>query len=434
MSLFKSSFWVILSLVVLRSQPYILLGKYQLTQVYPVAVDPGQPLQISLKIQTTSHDQLNLPLYNIEGLVMDVLHFDLDRPTKADAFHQYVNLSCPVPDLPSGIYSFDQRNYFMVKAKGPKRMALIYPENTIQAYNNYGKSFYGYNSSDGKPADTLSFNRPVEFFDEFFSLEFGRWLAKTYGDQIAYFTDRDLDHYENIAQSDVLIIPGHSEYWSRKARENFDHFVDGGKHAIILSGNTCWWQVRYHEDQIICHKEDGTDPTLHKELNTVLWSDPTLQYSILKSIGQDFSLGGYGKQVDSGWDGYRICVNNNPLFENTKLQKGDTLKLSTTEYDGTVIKDFYDGFPIIDAAALGFHQATIIGFDRGFRDHETFGTWIAFKKKQKAGTVFNVGSTNWCESNSFLSNSPIPVLTQNMIELVLDATKLELFWKEIQAN
>ena len=52
--------------------------------------------------------------------------------------------------------------------------------------------------------------------------------------------------YDNY---DVVIIVGHHEYCTMKEVDATEKFIfqDGG-HFISLSGNTCWWQVRWYED------------------------------------------------------------------------------------------------------------------------------------------------------------------------------------------
>ncbi len=41
---------------------------------------------------------------------------------------------------------------------------------------------------------------------------------------------------------------GHDEYWSWGMRDALDAFTDAGGNAAILSGNTCFWQVRFDDD------------------------------------------------------------------------------------------------------------------------------------------------------------------------------------------
>ena len=43
--------------------------------------------------------------------------------------------------------------------------------------------------------------------------------------------------------SNIIVIVGHSEFWTRKARLNFDYHVDIGKNALIQSEITIWKQL-----------------------------------------------------------------------------------------------------------------------------------------------------------------------------------------------
>ena len=433
MNPYSFKFLIICSLVVVRSVPLILEDSYEITNLFPVAIYPQESFEISLKVKTTANNLLHLPLFNVHGDLVQTKRFQLPEPEKSDTGHSYFKIKYKAPELPSGIYSFDRHSFFIIKSNTALPLALIYPQNTIQAYNNYGgKSFYGYNSTSKQATPAVSFERPVPFFDEFLSLEFFKWLDLNYHGRIAYFVDRDLDSFQNIEKSELLIIPGHSEYWTRKARLNFDRFIEERGHAAVLSGNTCWWQVRYKEDSLICYQDASADPEGTLALKSVLWSDKSLNYSILGSFGQDFTRGGYGRQKDAGWDGYRICLNNDYLFKGTKLSKGDTLSLPTTEYDGTLIRGFSDGFPLLDKFALGFYKTALIGYDLGFRDHQTMGTWIAFQKSKTSGTVFHVGSTNWCDKASFSDSNRIPVLTRNMLNVLENDKKIAAFWETIQ--
>jgi hypothetical protein len=97
-----------------------------------------------------------------------------------------------------------------------------------------------------------------------YSEEFYYWLASQDHSNVGYITDKEMEEFSNIKSAKLLIIPGHSEYWTRKARRNFDQFVRQGSNSLILSGNTMWWQARYNEDmtQIICFKDAKSDPAL----------------------------------------------------------------------------------------------------------------------------------------------------------------------------
>jgi hypothetical protein len=219
--------------------------------------------------------------------------------------------------------------------------------------------------------------------------------------KIGYIADIDLDDYQNLNNAQVLVLPGHNEYWTREARTNFDQFVNSGKHAIVLSGNTMWWQVRYSSDKtsLICYKDPNLDPEGNSLLKTITWDNATLQYSIISSLGADFNRGGYGLKSDNGWDGYKFVNSNSPLLEGLTLTNGSKISLPSLEYDGAPIKSFdANGFPVIDNDILKFNKIELVGFDKGFRGTETVGTFIVFQRTPTSGVIVNTASTNWCSS------------------------------------
>jgi hypothetical protein len=241
-------------------------------------------------------------------------------------------------------------------------------------------------------------------------------------DGVGYIADVDMDDFGSIRKSELLIVPGHSEYWTLTARRNFDRFVNDGKCVMVLSGDTMWWQVRYNgnKDQMICYRNAGSDPIRSPKLKTVNWNDPILGYPILGSIGAEFSLAGYGRKVDKGWDGYRI-VSQSPLLENTSLQKNSTLQLASDESDGAPLTGFSENIPVLDRQTLGFAKAEIIGYDRVSRGGvDGVATWIVFRRSRASGIVINTASTNWCAQNGIGSNPDIGRITLNMIQKLLN--------------
>jgi hypothetical protein len=325
-----------------------------------------------------------------------------------------------VPDLKSGVYLWDNKIPFIVKSHAPK-IIVLYSSNTENAYCNAGgKSLYTTNSTANKAATKVSFLRPIQLPKH--SEAFLRWIVTQDIDNVGYITDVDLEQYNSIKKCSLLIIAGHSEYWTLQARKNFDRFVADGKNALVLSGNTMWWQVRYNKtkDQLICYRKASDDPMKSKKLKTINWNDLTLAYSITQSLGVDFSLAGYGKKADKGWDGYRI-VCRSPLLEGTKLHNGDILYFQSDEHDGAPLVNTHDAVPLINKNALGFDKAEIIGFDRVSRGGvDGVATWIIFKATKTSGTVINTASTNWCAYNGIGINSDIQKITLNMITKLIN--------------
>ena len=89
----------------------------------------------------------------------------------------------------------------------------------------------------------------------------------------------DLDrHPDLIANYRLFVSIGHDEYWSRQMRTSVENFIGSGGNVAFLSGNTCYWQIRFENggDTIVCYKDKQLDPlaTSHPALTTVLWSDP----------------------------------------------------------------------------------------------------------------------------------------------------------------
>lgn len=331
-------------------------------------------------------------------------------------------------DLQSGIYRWNDQIPMLIKERAPKAKVVVVLEvNTLNAYNRAGgKSLYVSEvEGDEQHSYEVSFLRPFTIHK--YSWWFYKWLEKIRVHyDVAYITDLDMENYENIAEAKIVVIPGHSEYWTRNARQNFDRFVDEGGDAMILSGNTMWWQVRLNEDQtkMICYKSFRLDPEPDTLLNTHNFDWEGLKYPITRSIGMDFGNAGYGRDDGKGFRGYKITSPNSPLLIGTGLQKGDTLDCWTSEYDGPPYTGFdEEGVPIIRTNELEFYRYEMIGFDHAWRDADGVGAFIVMQKRKSSGKVINVGTTNWGERRVHKegkSSFDIQLITLNMLNLLLN--------------
>ncbi len=75
-----------------------------------------------------------------------------------------------------------------------------------------------------------------------------RWLEEN---GYEYDVASDYDLHLDPGQLDgykVVVINGHSEYWSEEAYRAVDSFLRSGGAAIVMSGNTMFWRVSYDED------------------------------------------------------------------------------------------------------------------------------------------------------------------------------------------
>lgn len=386
---------------------------------------PGEHVRLYLTVPKLLQ-RATVNLYDLKGQVVASTGADISYQqmstilpsTNGFRFSETAELKLP-SYLRSGVYLVNRSIPVIVRSHTSADVVVVFPSNTENAYcYSGGKSLY---SSIDRPK-AVSFLRPIPFPNQSlnFSEEGFKFFHSTNKYSIGYVADYDLDDYSTFEHAKVLVIMGHNEYWTRKARLNFDRFVDEGHHALILSGNTMWWQVRYNENaQLICYR-DLSDPIDDPKLKTLSWWNPLLDYSIINSIGADSHHGGYGLRNDQGWDGFKIAQPNSPLLLGTGLNKGDILKLPTDEYDGAPIKSKINGYPVLDLD--NFYKAELIGFDLGsLNDKETIGTFIAFQRASTSGVVINAGTTDWCSRQGMggADGDRIKLITHNAIRLLL---------------
>src|SRR5262245_7005633 len=187
--------------------------------------------------------------------------------------------------------------FVVVRQPGPDRPStlLVLSTNTWQAYNQWGgKCLYsgatevsfrrpierGYiaritdpDGYDGRVANMGAADLQHERLQRYLAdHEYPLWTASSgwfnwelrlaawaeqQGIALDYAVDADLDTDDGLlAGRRLLLTAGHNEYWSWGMRDTVDRFVEGGGNWAILSGNTCFWQVRYGDGggSMIGHK------------------------------------------------------------------------------------------------------------------------------------------------------------------------------------
>ncbi len=369
-----------------------------------ISVAPGD--SISVCINAGKAGLTLVGLYDINQELIDQISCSIapqqmqtSSPSE-NGFGYGISFTYKVPaNTKSGVYLWANKIPFIVRSSNPNDdIAVIYPSNTAMAYNTEGGAdFYS-----TPRVNSVSILRPTFVQKE--SLYFLKW-APTINKNIAYLCDADLEDAGSIFGKKVLIIIGHSEYWTRNARLNFDNYIKAGGNAIFLSGNNMWWQCRLspNKKSIICYKDQSADTVSNPLLTTCYWHYPVCNYSTINSIGSDSQKGGYGiKQPANGWDGYKIVCANSPILEGTTLAvTGKVLSCPTQEFDCAPINWVLpDSIPVYDNSSTQFYKAEIIGYDKCMdfvtNTYQTFGTWIVIKPSINSGTIINVGSTDWC--------------------------------------
>jgi len=416
-----------------------------------ISYNPGEIAAVYINANGNYTDK-KLYLYTVNNVVVDSLNVAIFPQTNSvantspweDGYDYSVSFSYTIPShLRSGMYSWENKVFFIVKSATKNAdITIVYPSNNDAAYNESGgKCLYDYSSTNSIRAHAVSFLRPLSpnliYTQKSLSLAFMEWFTSLDDYSVQMICDQDMDDYSEIQNSKIVVLIGHSEYWSREARLNFDQFVNGGKDAIVLSGNTMWWQVRYSADKkkMICYKDEFLDTISNPLLKTIAWPYPSLNFPVLNSIGADWPRGGYGA-IESfhGWHGYKIVQPNSPLLAGTGLGQNDILHCASREFDGSLLCGVNSaGDPILDSVNLGFCKIELIGYDWGVNvtfspPVKGYGTFIVFKKSPASGIIINTASANWCSRfqsgiyGGFGSKSvgKVEQITLNMFNLLLE--------------
>jgi N,N-dimethylformamidase len=187
--------------------------------------------------------------------------------------------------------------------------------------------------------------------------------------------DHDIDRYSDLLDGyEILVINGHSEYWSLDAWKQVDAFLNRGGKAIVLSGNTAYWRVSFDKNFSVMEcRKPSSPPFLGGTVNR--WGE--LWHS------HDFLRGGLLREHSPGQDGY-------PCWK--------LLGLESSGYTG-VAKDDFDGFTVADA------------------DHPLFNT--PNKTGVRNGDVLGIGRAvghEWAARITHLLPEQIPDWAQKPIE------------------
>ena len=152
------------------------------------------------------------------------------------------------------------------------RILVQVPVNTWQAYNTWGgRSLYDI-AGQAVEANRVSFDRPY----------YGNGLGWTYplvlflereGYDVSYQTDIDTDvDQSSLLGYHLVIVAGHSEYWTSGMRDAFEAARDAGVNLAFMGANDAYWQVRYeNDDRVIVGYKRTPDPVTDPSLETILF-------------------------------------------------------------------------------------------------------------------------------------------------------------------
>jgi hypothetical protein len=286
---------------------------------------------------------------------------------------------------------------------------------------------------------------------------FVAWAEGEEGLAFDYLTDRDLDDDPAaLAPYGVVLLVGHSEYWSGPERAALDAFVDRGGRLAVFSGNTGFWKVRWDGPTMVCHKWRGeTAEDVPDAERTHLWSHPMFGAPEAEITGLSFIFGGYhrlGLCAARGQGGYTVYRTDHWALAGTDLFYGDVfgdaLPLLGYENDGCALTFGEDGLPapvarlgvprgleIIALAPCAFAEPEDTGYrplippeqldvvakiaygdaSPAAQARVTRGHAVMASFRRGAGEVFNAGTTEW--AHGLAARDPfVTRITRNVLK------------------
>jgi len=268
-----------------------------------------------------------------------------------------------------------------------------------------------------------------------------RW-AQAQGFTLDVATSQDLEDHPDVMDGHRLFLcAGHDEYWSWGMRDALDTFTAAGGNAAILSGNTCYWQVRFEDEgrTMVGYKygadQDPVIGTSDERFLTSAWVDRRIGRSEFSTIGLSFSRGGYaryGLGTPRSAGGFMVWRPEHWAFEGTNLSYGDALGQTDTicayEVDGCELQ-LVNGRPVpthrdgapetlevlasapahlwsqpeqptryrhepgeLESVAQALHGAT---WQDHLEEHRYTHAVVGVFETPGGGTVFNSGCTDW---------------------------------------
>jgi hypothetical protein len=336
---------------------------------------------------------------------------------------------------------------FVVRAGEGSRARILYAisDNTYNAYNYWGgRSLYGYGTNGAHawvgPSATsfhaphacrVSFLRPNAGVGADYALQWQRWEVPLLqwihrqGIAVDVCAESDLHTKPGIVTGyRLLVLAGHSEYWSGPMRDEVEGFVRGGGNVVFFSGNTCWWQVRFEDggDTMVCYKQAFTkegsvirrfDPAFvgpfpQTRNTTVNWFEPFLHRPETQMTGVRYNWAKYPPMAQ-----FVVDEPDHWLFANTGLNQGDGFGL----YDNgsaTVVGEETDVL-VADVSPPNFRRLAHVQVepwdvaDMGlFSPNDT--------EDQFAGIVFTAATMNWVLGLSQDGSwNPMDQITRNLL-------------------
>ncbi|MBC7864490.1 MAG: hypothetical protein IAF38_16060, partial [Bacteroidia bacterium] len=205
-------------------------------------------------------------------------------------FGYNITTNYKMKNLKTGVYVIDKKIPFIVKPTSePHEILIVVPTVQFTAENMAGGRSLHNGKKGKKGGNIVSFHRPADMkqFENLIPLI--NFFKSDTSLHVGYISEKDLEANSSLKDSKILIIAGNSSHWTRKARQNFDKYIEKGGNAIVVSKDFMHWQIRFRQKgtQIICHKRKLFDFVQNPNLKTTTWDDVKLGMPRPSHLEQD---------------------------------------------------------------------------------------------------------------------------------------------------
>ncbi|MCK5831957.1 MAG: hypothetical protein KAH20_16825 [Methylococcales bacterium] len=395
------------------------------------SVRPGSSIRFHLKGDSAGSVTLNIKrIGDLSTHSNFTARLEANGPLTDNAWEGFdwpVTKTFRVPTRwPSGFYTLNHGTdtvlSFVVRARAPGSTSSILFQIsflTPAAYNSAGgKSFY-FPFDNTQRARKVSLLRPgssprtrhdrnPELIREAKLVE---WLQEE-GIAIECCSSIDLHSTPNLLEHyDCLVIGYHDEYWTKPMRDHCETFIADGGNMIILSGNTCYRQVRLedHNRLLVFYKFPELDTeTPHLEQTAIAWAEPPVNRPQNTLLGVGWTEGAFGRG-DSG--AYSIRFPDHWVFEQVTTRH--LARFLNYETDAADYIEEPEGYPRVSGAENTPLSATLLATAdlRHWGGKPGRATMSLYSRN---GSVFNAATTEWLDRVRY--DPVVTQITRNVFE------------------
>lgn len=390
------------------------------------SVNKGEPVVFYLNSQV-AHKQGVVCIYDVHGTIVDSLTLDLivQQPQTDTLLYEngykYINpYSYNTSKLRSGLYLIGNVVPFIVKEPNLKNaVTVVFPYANFMALSNEGgRSFDPENSRNKIPARRLSLKRLPYFRNQPFT--FLSWIDSTMKySNVNFISDLDIETYNNIAQTKLLILYGYQGFWTIDQRKCFDKYLDEGGQTLAICSNLINNKMIFDKKnkQLQFMLDDMRFNPENKARRAVTWNQ---FYSNTLSVGCSYELACSPSIIKTSLGGYKIIEANHPVFEG--INSG-IIEFDSKNGNGIAVNDCnFRDFPIPQNNQLNFFKNVILAYDyselSGFQQITGI---FNFKKTRHSGEIIVVGNEKWSYGD-IIVNSQIGRVTANCIDYLLTSS------------